>query len=129
MVVGLHTVTAETPGQSNKDQVNTVLGVTFFGMPFLPMATGYALGAPLLAAGNRRKKTLPTADDKIVAVEYRQIKLRQISNATNRTEKGNDSVSIEGEIMDTVNNEDVLEVFGMATDDGKDSLIVTPLEG
>jgi len=91
----------------------------------LPMGTNYAMGAPMIAAGNRKKKTLPEPSEKIVAMEYRQIRLFVKKSSRNG---GNESESIEGELMKSVKNEDIEEVLGMAIDDGKGSIIVTPLE-
>lgn len=125
MVVALHTIT-QPP--SNRDRVNTILGVSFLGMPFLPMGTSYAMGAPLVAGGNRGKSTLPGPDDKIVAIEYRQIDLRTcVEEAGSHHHTGTDY--IEGEIKPHINVEDVMEVFEVAIEDGKGSIIVTPVQG
>jgi hypothetical protein len=120
MVVGLHTVTKPP---NNRDRVNTVLGVAFLGMPFLPMGTSYAMGGPLIAGGNQNSKTLPAPDDKIIAIEYRQIDLRATGTAS-----GSGSGYIEGYVRETVDLGDILEVFETGIDDGMHSIIVTPVE-
>jgi len=122
MVVALHTIT-QPP--SNRDRVNTILGVSFFGMPFLPMGTSYAMGGPLVAGGNREKGTLPGPGDKIVAIEYLQVNLRRrVGECTSPDEMA--AEYIDGEVMADINVEDLLEVFGTAIEDGKGSIIVTP---
>jgi hypothetical protein len=120
MVVGLHTVTKPP---DNRDRVNTVLGVAFLGMPFLPMGTSYAMGGPLIAGGNQNSKTLPDADDKIIAIEYRQIALR-----ASRTQTGSCSGYVHGELRESVDLGEILEIFGTGIDDGKHSIMVTPVE-
>jgi len=122
MVVALHTIT-QPP--SNRDRVNTILGVSFFGMPFLPMGTSYAMGGPLVAGGNREKGTLPGPGDKIVAIEYLQVNLRRrVGECRSSDEMA--AEYIDGEVMADINVEDLLEVFGTAIEDGKGSIIVTP---
>ena len=122
MVVALHTIT-QPP--SNRDRVNTILGVSFFGMPFLPMGTSYAMGGPLVAGGNREKGTLPGPGDKIVAIEYLQVNLRRrVGECRSSDEMA--AEYIDGEVMTDINVEDVLEVFGTAIEDGRGSIIVTP---
>ena len=122
MVVALHTIT-QPP--SNRDRVNTILGVSFFGMPFLPMGTSYAMGGPLVAGGNREKGTLPGPGDKIVAIEYLQVNLRRrVGECRSSDEMA--AEYIDGEVMADINVEDLLEVFGTAIEDGRGSIIVTP---
>jgi len=122
MVVALHTIT-QPP--SNRDRVNTILGVSFFGMPFLPMGTSYAMGGPLVAGGNREKGSLPGPGDKIVAIEYRQVNLRRrLGECISSDETA--AEYIDGELMTEINVGEVLEVFGVAIEDGKGSIIVTP---
>jgi hypothetical protein len=124
MVSGLHTVTKPP---TNRDKVNTILGVSFLGMPFLPMGTSYAMGGPLVAGGNQKSATLPGEDDKIIAIEYRQVTLRTVVEQAG-TQNQRKTEHVQGDLRPAVDLEDILEVFGKGIDDGVHSIIVTPVE-
>lgn len=80
MLVGVHTVLpGKKEGGGTSDSVNTALGAAFLGMPFLPAGTSYTMGGPMMFSGKvKRKNELPGEDDKLLGLEYRQVKLREV---------------------------------------------------
>ncbi|SRR5579859_4316889 len=137
MLVGVHTVLPGKKEGGTSDSVNTVLGAAFLGMPFLPAGTSYTMGGPMLFSGKaKRKNGLPGEEDKLLGLEYRQVKLRraivELGNDTGGKGTQNGSGSggkgeslIKGEIQGWVGRDALVENFFSVVDDGKGSFIVS----
>jgi hypothetical protein len=128
MLVGVHTV---LPGQKEggtSDSVNTVLGSAFLGMPFLPAGASYTMGGPMMFSGKvKRKNGLPGEEDKLLGLEYRQVKLRRVIvelNSADGKDVKNGGVLIKGDLLKWVGRDVLYETFLSVVDDGKGSFVV-----
>lgn len=130
MVTALHTILPK-PEEGQKKQLNTLTGTTLIGAP-LPLFLGYVMGSPMMISGMHRRKTnFPAPEDKIVAVEYRQVELKKKEPVSEGERQNGDSSAVtkfESRLMENVNEKDINNIFQSAVDDGKGSIIVTPLE-
>jgi len=128
MVVALHTVLPKPEDESRK-QLNTVTGVALLSA-LLPFGLGYAIGGPMMMSGmHRDKSNLPAAEDQIVAIEYRQIEIRQL--AEHELEESDGEVMegmFSGRLMDCVDKQALFQIFSAAVEDEKGSWIVTPID-
>jgi len=130
LLTGMHTVLPGQKGGGTSDSVNTVLGAAFLGMPFLPVGTSYSMGGPMLFSGKvKRKNGLPGEEDKVLGLEYRQVKLRRViveledGGTFGRSEKG--GRLYKGELLGWVGRDVLVESFYSVVDDGKGSFIVS----
>jgi len=125
-LVGVHTVLPGKKQGSTSDSVNTVLGAAFLGMPFLPAGTSYTMGGPMLFSGKaKRRNELPGEEDKLLGLEYRQVRLRRVIVELNGVDgKGKDGNLIKGELLGWVGRDVLVETFCSVVDDGKGSFIV-----
>ena len=89
----------------------------------------------LFSGKAKRKNGLPEEDDKLLGLEYRQVKLRRVivelSDDTDGKETRNGSGSrekgeslIKGEVLGWVGRDALVENFFSVVDDGKGSFIV-----
>lgn len=125
-LVSVHTVLPGKKAGGTSDSVNTVLGAAFLGIPFLPAGTSYTMGGPMMFSGKvKRKNGLPGEEDKLLGLEYRQVRLRRvIVELTDADGKGTDGSLIKGELLSWVGRDVLVETFCSVVDDGKGSFIV-----
>ena len=128
MLVGVHTVLPGQKGGGTSDSVNTVLGAAFLGIPLLPAGTSYTMGGPMMFSGKvKRKNGLPGEEDKLLGLEYRQVKLRRVIVELNDAEGTgikNGGNLIKGDLLKWVGRDLLYETFVSVVDDGKGSFVV-----